>query len=222
MLHSFGTSLIFKPMIKLNDALRWRYATQIFDTSKELSQEALEEILEAGNLAATAYGLQPFEFIMVKDQAVKDSLLAASFGQEHAVKNSVLVVIAIRTDIDEAYISEYIERISKIRNIPIESLDGFKQSMLSDMSSRTPENRNEYAAKNAFIALGTMMAAASELGVDNHAMLGFDPDQYDQLLNLKDNLHSSVILALCHRSPDDVWQGYAKVRKNYEDIVTII
>ena len=29
------------------------------------------------------------------------------------------------------------------------------------------------------------MAAASEAEVDNHAMLGFDPDQYDEILGLK-------------------------------------
>ncbi|MFM2423726.1 MAG: hypothetical protein RLZZ70_111 [Candidatus Parcubacteria bacterium] len=40
--------------------LQWRYATKVFDTSKAVTSEDLQAVLEAGNLAATSYGLQPF------------------------------------------------------------------------------------------------------------------------------------------------------------------
>lgn len=68
------------------DSLKWRYATQVFDTSKEIPEKDLRIILDAGNLAATAFGLQPFEFVVVKDQAVKESLVPHAYGQEHIAK----------------------------------------------------------------------------------------------------------------------------------------
>jgi nitroreductase len=208
------------------DSLKWRYATQVFDTSKQISEADLHTILEAGNLAATAFGLQPFEFIVVKDQVTKDSLVAHAYGQEHIAKNSALVVLAIRTDIDEAYINEYIGRIARIRNVPAQMLDGFKQSMLGSMTMRGQDGRNAWAQKQAYIALGTMMAAASELHIDNHGAEGFDPEKFDEILGLKTkNLHATVLLMLGYRTstPDQKEKMFQiKVRKEYNDIVSVI
>lgn len=210
----------------LIDALKWRYATLTFNTEKKVPEADLHTILEAGNLAATAFGLQPFEFVVVTNQAVKDSLVPHAYGQEHIAKNSALVVLAIRTDINEAYITEYIERIARTRNVPVEMLDGFKQSMLSAMEMKGQDGRNAWAAKQAYIALGSMMAAASELRVDNHGAEGFNPEKFDEILGLTEkNLHATVLLMLGYRTdtPDEKEKMFqVKVRKNYDDIVSVI
>lgn len=205
------------------DALKWRYATQKFDTTKDIPEETLTQILNAGNLAATAYGLQPFEMVVVKNQEHKDKLISASYGQEHAGYNSALIVFATRTDIDETFISEYVDRLADARSLPANIAEGIKHTMNTDLGGRTPENRATWAANQAFIALGTVMAAASEARIDNHAMLGFDPDQYDKILNLaQHNLHATVILALGYRAEDDAWQHYPKVRRDLRDMVKTI
>jgi nitroreductase len=208
------------------DSLKWRYATYTFDTSKGISEKDLHTVLEAGNLAATAFGLQPFEFVVVKDQTMKESLVPHAYGQQHLAKNSALVVLAIRTDLDEAYITEYIERIGRTRGVPVEMLEGFKQSMLGAMSMKGADGRNAWAQKQAYIALGTMMAAASELRIDNHGAEGFDPEKFDEMLGLKaKNLHATVLLMLGYRTdtPDDKEKMFQiKVRKEYDDIVSVI
>jgi nitroreductase/dihydropteridine reductase len=208
------------------ESLKWRYATQTFEATKEIPEADLHTILEAGNLAATAFGLQPFEFIVVKDQAVKDSLVAHAYGQEHIAKNSALVVFAIRTDVDEAYVAEYIDRIARVRSVPVEMLDGFKQSMINSMQMMGTDGRNAWAQKQAYIALGTMMAAASELHIDNHGAEGFNPEKFDEILDLKaKNLHATVLLMLGYRtdSPDQKESMFqVKVRKEFDDIVSII
>ena len=57
--------------------LEWRYAAKKFDTTKDVSSEHLEYILEAGNLAATSYGLQPIGIVVVTDpEKKKDSHMA--------------------------------------------------------------------------------------------------------------------------------------------------
>ncbi len=203
--------------------LKWRYATQQFDTSKSMSEADLNTILEAGNLAATAYGLQPFTFVVVNDETKKQTLVEPAYGQTHFAHNSALIVIAIRTDLDEAHITEYIERMAKTRGLDVAMLDGFKNMMIGDLMNRTPEGRMAFAQQQAYIALGTMMAAASELHIDNHAMSGFNPDAFNEILGLKaHNLHATVCLALGYRSADDAWQNYAKVRKDIKDIVVTI
>lgn len=55
--------------------LQWRYATKAFDPSKHVSGEDLNYILEAGRMAATSYGLQPFQIVVVTDEAKKQELV---------------------------------------------------------------------------------------------------------------------------------------------------
>ncbi len=204
----------------IQQALAWRYATAQFDTSKSIPEADLNSILEAGNLAATAYGLQPFTFVVVTDQALKESLVAYAYGQNHIAQNSALIVLAARTDIDETYITEYTTRIETTRGLPAGTVEGFKGMMVGDLTNRTPEARLTWAQKQSYIALGTMMAAASELEIDNHALEGFNPEKFNEVLGLDaHNLHATTLLALGYRSADDATQHYAKVRKPLTDIV---
>ncbi len=204
----------------LNDALKWRYAVSQFDTEKKVSEETLNSILEAGNLMPTAYGLQPFRFVVIEDQATKDALVPHAYGQTHVAQNSHLIVIAARTDIDEAFITEFTNRIETTRGLPAGSTDGYKEIMLGDIGGRSAEEKLVWAKRQAFLALGGMMAAASLLEVDNHALEGFSPAAFDEALGLTEkNLTAGVLLALGYRSEQDEWQHYAKVRRSTEDIV---
>jgi nitroreductase len=207
----------------LTKALSWRYAVNEFDTKKKVSEEALNAILEAGNLMPTAYGLQPFRFVVVSDQAVKDSLVAHAYDQAHVAQNSHLVIIAARTDIDEAFISEFTTRLETTRGLPSGSVDGYKAVMVGDIGSRSSEEKIVWAKRQAFLALGGMMAAASMLEVDNHALEGFDTAAFDEILGLKEmNLTAGVLLALGYRAETDTWQHYAKVRRATNDVVVRI
>ncbi|MES2748831.1 MAG: NAD(P)H-dependent oxidoreductase [Patescibacteria group bacterium] len=210
-------------MTTIIENLKWRYATQKFDTSKTIAPEDLETILEAGNLSATAYGLQPLQMVVVTDPEKKQALIPAAYNQTHVGDNSALIVLAARTDIDEAYISEYTARIEATRRLPEGTTDGYKTMMVNDLTNRTPEARLIWAQKQAYIVLGTLMAAASELRIDNHALEGFNPTEFNQILDLeKHNLTATVILALGYRSRSDDTQHWAKVRKPLNDIVVRI
>lgn len=196
----------------VNDALRWRYAAKFKNTM--ISNADLSEILEAGNLAATSYGLQPFKFVVVKDQAIKEALVAHSWNQEHVAKNSHYIVLAIDTNIDDAYVSEYADRLMNTRGLTTEQVLPYREMMLGSMKQKGVEGRNDWASRQAYIALGTMMARASEIGIDTHALEGFSPLDYDKTLGLKDNnLHAVVALAVGYRTDEDPIQHAPKVRK---------
>jgi len=203
--------------------LQWRYATKVFDTGKELPAEDLEYILEAGNLAATSYGLQPFSMVVVTDAAKKQALLEHAYGQQQVVGNGALIVLAASTNVDTNYINEYASRVESIRGLPAGSAGGYKDMMVSDLTNRTAEARLAWSQKQVYIALGTMMAAASEKEVDNAALEGFNPAGFNEVLGLDAlNLHATVLLVLGHRSEADATQHYVKVRKPINDIVVLM
>lgn len=203
--------------------MKWRYATKVFDTTKAVNSEDVDFVLTAGNLTASSYGLQPFSFVVVDDVAKKQALVEQAYGQQQIAHNGALIVLAVRTDLDAAYISEYTSRIEAVRGLPAGAVDGYKDMMIGHITSLTPEARLAWSQKQAYIALGTMMAAASERELDNAALEGFNPDKFDEILGLTErNLHASILLVLGYRSAEDATSQNAKVRKDIADIVVHI
>jgi nitroreductase len=200
--------------------LQWRYATKKFDTSKELPSADLEYILEAGNLAATSYGLQPFGIVVVTDPEKKAALVPHAYGQAQVAENGALLVIAARTDVNEAMVAEYTARIEAVRGLEAGAVDGYKALMVGDLTSRPTESLLPWAQRQAYLALGTMMVAAAERGVDHCPMEGFNPTAVNEVLGLAAHqLHATAFLALGYRHPEDATQHYAKVRRPPADLV---
>jgi nitroreductase len=210
-------------MTKIIDNLNWRYATKVFDTSRELQAEDLEYILEAGRLSATSYGLQPFKIVVVTDPAKKQVLMGHAWNQAQVGSNGALIILAARTDVDEAMISDYAARIETTRGLPTGATDGYKDMMVGSLMALPIEHRTIWAQKQAYIALGTMMAAAAELKIDGCPMEGFEATGFDEVLGLKaHNLTASVIFPVGYRAESDATQHYAKVRRAVEDMIVLM
>jgi nitroreductase len=62
-------------------ALKWRYATKIFDAQRPASEPDVQAILEAIRLAPTSHGLQPFQVIVLTDPILKAAMYKAAFKQ---------------------------------------------------------------------------------------------------------------------------------------------
>jgi nitroreductase len=88
------------------------------------------------------------------------------------------------------------------------------------LNAKSPEARSEWAARQAYIALGVLVTAAAEIGVDICPMEGFDNNQFDQILGLADkNLQSAVIATVGFRRSGDILANAPKVRFAKNDIV---
>ncbi|MFM2423725.1 MAG: putative nitroreductase YfkO [Candidatus Parcubacteria bacterium] len=162
-------------------------------------------------------------FVVVADESKKQALVEHAYGQTQVAQNGALVVLAARTDVDAAYITEYTNRIEAIRHLPAGTVNGFKDMMVGHLTNISETDRLIWAQKQAYIALGTMMTAASERRIDNAALEGFNADKFDEILGLSaHHLRATALLVLGYRSADDATAAYVKVRKNMADIVVHI
>ena len=59
---------------------------------KEIQEDVLQQVLEAGRLAPSACNNQPWKFIVVKDKNLKEKLIPACKNQEFAGEASVVIV----------------------------------------------------------------------------------------------------------------------------------
>src|SRR6185503_14386127 len=69
------------PGKQLISQLNWRYATKQFDPARKISPEDWAALEEALVLSPSSFGLQPWKFVIVTDQAVKERLVEVSYGQ---------------------------------------------------------------------------------------------------------------------------------------------
>lgn len=207
----------------LQQNLRWRYAVKKFDDQKVVSEDDLETILDAGNLTASSFGLQPYRFVVVKDQSVQEQLVPVSWNQNQVAEASHVIVIAIRTNLDHDYMSSYVAMMESQRDMPEGSLDPYLDMILGTVGKMDNETIQAWATKQAYIALGSMLAEAADLRIDSCPMEGFLPDQYDQILGLADHqLRSTLVLPIGYRAEDDKHQHYKKVRKPLDEMVVRI
>lgn len=201
------------------ESLQWRYATKKFDPNKSVSPKDLQTILEAGNLAATSYGLQPVEFVVVSDPELRQQLVPFSYNQPQVGQASHVIVIAVRTDVDADFIRANTKLTEQVRGLEEGQLDDYAKQMIGAITSMDDEKQLIWAQKQSYIVLANLMAACASLKIDSCPMEGFVPAEYNRLLDLESkNLHASVVLPVGYRAADDEQQSFAKVRKPLEEM----
>ena len=202
-------------------ALQWRYATKRFDPTRRIPPEVWSALQQALILSPSSYGLQPYRFLVVEDPGIRRELLPHSWEQPQIVEASHLVVFASRTEMTEGDVDALVRRTSETRGVPPATLDGYRSAMVGDLV-RGPRSKvaAEWAARQAYIALGTLLAAAPLLGVDACPMEGFSPGEYDRILGLEGSGYRSVVVAaLGYRAGDDRYATLPKVRFDERTLV---
>lgn len=199
--------------------LRRRYAVKKFDPAGKIPDAAWNALEEALVLAPSSYGLQPWKFFIVDDAAVRAKLLEASYGQTKIAEAAKLVVFAVKKDFGAADVDRFVERVSEVRRIPAEMLDGYKKVMLAS-ASLPPEKVAAWLTRQVYIALGVFLTSAAALGVDACPMEGFDKDQYDAILGLPAKGYNAVVVATAGvRAADDAAASQTKVRFAKSEVV---
>ena len=199
--------------------LNWRYATKRMNGQK-VPQEKVDYILDAIRLAPTSYGLQPFAVLTVESEELRKKIQPVAYDQPQIFEASQLLVFAAWDDVTEAHITDYINNIAATRGMPAEVLQGFHNTMVGTVQRLTQEQRFNWAAKQAYIALGIGLAAAAEQRVDATPMEGFDPLGLDTLLDLKSKgLRSVSLMCLGYRDEANDQLAHAKkVRRAKEQL----
>ena len=158
---------------QLLNQLNWRYATKQFDPRRKIGPEDWAALEEALVLTPSSFGLQPWRFIVVTDQTIKDRLVAASWGQRQVADCSHLVVFAIKKDLAERDVDAYLDWVAKVRGVPRASLANLREMMIGNLFKRLDgATRRDWAAHQVYIALGNFLNSAALLGVDACPMEG--------------------------------------------------
>ncbi|NQD65030.1 NAD(P)H-dependent oxidoreductase [Bacillus haikouensis] len=212
------------------DAYEFRHATKQFDPNKKVADDDFQFILETGRLSPSSFGFEPWRFLVIQDAGLRDKIKNTAWGAYGKLPDaSHFVILLARTKLDTEYDSAYLlDHFKNVKGMPedhmskyLEKIEQFQKVDFDLLSGERP--LLDWAGKQTYIALGNMMTAAAQIGVDSCPIEGFDIDKMNNLLEeegLLDDGHFSisVMCAFGYRVNDPS----PKTRRSFDDIVKFI
>ena len=203
--------------------LKWRYATKKFNPLKKVSQQNIDYIKEAVQLSASSYGLQPYKVLEIKNPQLREELKPLSWNQSQITDASHLFVFCNYKMVTNNDVDNLILLKSRTNGITMDKISGYGTFVKGKLKEKSATEMFHWTAKQTYIALSNALNACAELKIDCTPIEGFEPDDYNQKLELTEKgLNACVVLAIGYRDKEDTSQNSKKVRKSIDMIFETI
>ncbi len=205
----------------LLDDLNWRYAVKKYNPTKKVAQEDVDKIIEAARMAPTSSGLQQFRVIEITNQELKDKMVSISMDQQIMADCSHILVFASWDRYTEQRIDDAYDYTTDERGLPRGRFGSYTDKLKGLYLPQSEEENFVHTARQSYIGFALSIAQAAELKVDCTPVEGFNNDQLDELLGLREKgLRSVTILPLGYRDEENDWLvNMKKVRIPSEEFV---
>ncbi|MBH8565336.1 nitroreductase family protein [Nostoc sp. CENA67] len=189
------------PYIGLVEAIKQRRAARSF-SSDRIPEAILQEILELGIQAPSGFNLQPWRFIVVREQENKDKLQACAFNQRQVGEAPVVLICCsdrcatkMENIISVIHLGEDVVTMT-------DSYANYLRSSIPEFFVNHPsfDTIEAWTNRHAMLAVGYMMIVAKSFGIDSCPMEGFVSTQVKEAFQIPDEVDICCLLAL----------GYAK------------
>lgn len=171
------------------EAFQFRYACKKFNAGREIPKEDFFTILEAGRLSPSSFGFEPWKFLILKNQTLKDRLFPVAAGGQNSLRGASLFVIYLaRKKIDllpeSPYISHMMKDVEKLPDAVIKGKRDFFSHFQKDDFDLLDGERPlfDWACKQTYIAMANMMTAAALLKIDSCPIEGFNRAAAEKIL----------------------------------------
>ncbi|WP_148154773.1 NAD(P)H-dependent oxidoreductase [Sulfurovum sp. NBC37-1] len=201
-------------------AMQFRHACKLFDETKQIPDETMRYILEAGRTSPSSFGMEPWKFLVIRNEEMKEKLRPICWNQPQITTCSDLVVIlaAIESVRPQSGIPE--KRFAR-RPLPQEQIDAYIDlygNFLADTLS-TDEKTFCWTARQTYITLANMMTAAAYEQIDSCPIEGFEKENVEKLLEIDSSKYQvAVMAAFGYR----VNEQSEQLRLPFEEIVEFI
>lgn len=162
------------------DAIKARRSVKVYDAEYEIPEEEVKQLIELAILSPTAFNIQHWRFVVVRDKALREQIKAVSWNQAQVTDASLLIVLCADLKAWEKEPERYWKNAIK----PVQDflLPAIKEYYTDDEAVERDE-----ALRSCGIAAQTIMLAAKAMGYDSCPMDGFDFDKVAELINLPDD-----------------------------------
>ena len=210
------------------NAFKYRHATKEFDATKKLSDADINFILKTANLSPSSFGFEPWHFIVVQNQELRELLKPVAWGAPLKLDTASHFILGLSmkapmTKHDADYISYMMKEIKQLPEDVIEMYSKFyREFQERDFDLDTDKKLFDWASKQTYIALGNMMTAAALSGIDSCPIEGFHQEKAEALLQEKFDVDTSkyglsFMVAFGYRKEEP---AHPKTRRALNDVIT--
>lgn len=190
-------SVNMQPTVGLKDSIEQRRAARSFH-SDPIPEAILAEIFRLGVQAPSGYNLQPWRFIVVREQENKDKLKACAFDQRQVGEAPVVLICCGDRSVNE---SEYIESVidlAESEGAMNEAYAGYMRQAIPQLFENKPsfDSIEAWTNRHTMLAVAHLMIVAKSFGVDSCPMEGFVSAQVKEAFQIPDNVDVCCLLAL--------------------------
>jgi nitroreductase len=177
----------------LLDAIQQRYACREFVAGDPVSPDELALLLEAGRLAPSAFGLEPWRFVAVTDAAGKAAIAHACFDQPAAATAEAFIVIVAQVaalDPDTDYVRARFEAEARGQDAePIYA--AYRAHYQAGSIASWAQGQCNFAAAH-------MLLQATHMGMGSCPIGGFDAGALASALGIPPGDTPALVIALGH------------------------
>ncbi len=171
------------------EAIKSRRAIKEFDRKHVMTESEEKELLSLAMLSPTAFNIQHWRFVVVKDNALREQIKAAAWGQTQVTDSSLFIIVCADTKSWEKSPTRYWANAAKeVQEFMLPAIDSYYRG-------KEDVQRDE-AFRSCGIAAQTLMLAAKGMSYDSCPMDGFDFEKVAQLIQLPDDHIISMFVAI--------------------------
>ena len=207
------------------EILNFRHACKEFDSSKKISDSDFEIILKGGQLSPSSMGIEPWKFLVIQNESLREELATVSWGGKKQIPScSHLVILLSRMPKEVKHDSSYIHHLlTDVKQMPQEAIENFKGVVKMIEDTRFQNNEKallNYSCLQTYIAAANMMTVSAMQQIDSCAMGGYDQEAVEEILikhNLlnKDEFYLTLMIAFGYR----INEPTPKTRQSLNDLV---
>ena len=166
--------------MEFKELVKTRRSCRSFETS-EVSEDQISSILEAGQWAPSPLNLQPWEYIVITDEAVKAEIRKAAEDAKQTVIDSD----------GPGWVNKY--SMGYLEGVPVYIVVVFDPSK---GGLGTFFNQPHGALQAVSACVQNMMLAAADLGLGSLWFTFFAPEKVQAILNIPENLEIAGVIPI--------------------------
>ncbi len=199
---------------KLLEAMQFRHAAKELNSTKKIDDSIFSQILEAGRLSPSSFGLEHWKFIVVENEELKKKIEEASFNQKQISQSShTLIILNKIKDVKSKSIYAKELFASRMPEKAAEFVTGFHSEFTKNF---TEKEVSSWSKRQCYIAAANMMTMGAYLGVDSCPMEGFIESKVQEILGVDPSEYGvALVIPFGYR----IKEPREKVRHELNDIV---
>jgi nitroreductase len=170
-------------------AIETRRSVKGFDPQHQMTDAEVEQLMSLAMLAPTAFNIQNWRFVLVRDPELRKQVRAAAWDQAQVTDASLLVVLT-------ADLNSWQKEPSRYWKDAPQAVSDYLVPAIGQYYGGKDQVQRDEAMRSCGMAAMTLMLAAKEMDYDSCPMDGFDFDAVGKLINLPQDHVISMFVAI--------------------------